>query len=93
MDSLWRVMCNSACMMTRKNHPAATRPPMILGTVSWIADELIGIRTLEQRLSRRLQSRAPQNGQSLLSGIHNLNQRIDVLDRALDEYISTGKVA
>ena len=86
-------MCNSACMMTRKNHPAATRPPMILGTVSWIADELIGIRTLEQRLSRRLQSRAPQNSQSLLSGIHNLNQRIDVLDRALDEYISTGKVA
>jgi hypothetical protein len=66
---------------------------MILGTVSWIADELIGIRTLEQRLSRRLQSRARQNSQSLLSGIHNLNQRIDVLDRALDEYISTGKVA
>jgi len=66
---------------------------MILGTVSWIADELVGIRTLEQRLSRRLQSRAPQNNQSLLSGIQALNQRIDLLDRALDEYISTGKVA
>jgi len=66
---------------------------MILGTVSWIADELIGIRTLEQRFSRRLQSRAPQNSQSLLSGLHDLNQRIEVLDRALDEYISTGKVA
>lgn len=80
-------------MMTRKKHTAVTRPPMILGTVSWIADELIGIRTLEQRLSRRLQSRAPQNSQSLLSGIENLNLRIDVLDRALDEYISTRKVA
>jgi hypothetical protein len=66
---------------------------MILGTVSWIADELVGIRTLEQRLSRRLQSRAPQSSQSLLSGIEDLNQRIDLLDRALDEYISTGKVA
>lgn len=66
---------------------------MIFGTVSWIADELIGIRTLEQRLSRRLQSRAPQNGQLLLTRIQDLNQRIDLLDRALDEYISTGKVA
>ena len=80
-------------MMTRKKHLAATRPPMILGTVSWIADELIGIRTLEQRLSRRLESRALHDNQSLLSGIQDLNHRIDVLDRALDEYISTGKVA
>jgi hypothetical protein len=80
-------------MMTRKKRPAMGRTPMILGTVSWIADELIGIRTLEQRLSRRLESRAPQNGQFLLSRIQDLNQRIDLLDRALDEYISTGKVA
>ena len=80
-------------MMIRKRHTLATRPAMILGTVSWIADELIGIRMVEQRLSRRLQSRVPQNSQALLSGIQHLNQRIDVLDRALDEYISTGKVA
>jgi hypothetical protein len=80
-------------MMTCKKHSLVTRPAMILGVVSWIADELIGIRTLEQRLSRRLQSRAPQNNQSLLSGIQHLNQRIDVLDRALDEYICTGNVA
>ena len=86
-------MCNRAYMMTRKKHPVVNRPPMILGTVSWIADELIGIRMVEQRLSRRLQSRVPQNSQALLSGIQDLNQRIDVLDRALDEYISTGKVA
>ena len=80
-------------MMTRKKRPAMNRTPMILGTVSWIADELIGIRTLEQRLSRRLESPAPQNRQFLLSRIQDLNQRIELLDRALDEYISTGKVA
>jgi hypothetical protein len=66
---------------------------MILGTVSWIADELIGIRTLEQCLSRRLESRAPQDKTFLVSRIQDLNQRIDLLDRALDEHISTGKVA
>jgi hypothetical protein len=66
---------------------------MIFGAVSWIVDELIGIRTVEQRLSRRLQSRAPQNSQILLSRIQDLNQRIDLLDRALDEYCGTRKVA
>jgi len=79
--------------VTHKKYSVVRRPAMILGTISWIADELIGIRTVEQRLSRRLQSRAPQNSQSLLTGIQDLNQRIDVLDRALDQYISTGKVA
>lgn len=79
--------------MTRKKHPIVTRTPMILGTVSWIADALIGIRTLEQNLSMRLQSRAPQNSQILHTRIQDLNQRIDLLDRALDEYINTGKVA
>jgi hypothetical protein len=66
---------------------------MILGTVSWIADELIGIRTLEQSLSKRLQSRAPQNKQILHNRIQDLNLRIDLLDRAIDKYISTGKEA
>ena len=80
-------------MMTRKKHLVQTRIPMIPETVSWIADELIGIRTLEQRLSRRLESGSPQNSQTLLNGIQNLNQRIDLLDRALDEYMSTRKVA
>jgi len=78
-------------MMTRKKNSVPERTPEVLGTVSWIADELIGIRTLEQRLHRRLGSRAPLNSQSLLSGIQVLNQRIDVLDRALDDYISTGR--
>ena len=80
-------------MMTRKTNTVVTGPPRIFGAVTWIANELIGIRTLEQRLSRRLQARGPQNNQLLLSRIQDLNQRIDVLDRALDEYISTGKVA
>ena len=79
--------------MTRKKHPIVTHTPMILGTVSWIADELIGIRTLEQSLSKRLQSRAPQNNQILHNRIQDLNLRIDLLDRAIDKYISTGKEA
>lgn len=80
-------------MMTHRTPIVVNGSPRILGTVSWLADELMGIRTLEQRLSRRLQARGPQNNQLLLSRIQDLNQRIDLLDRALDEYISTGKVA
>lgn len=79
-------------MMTSKKRSSAPTP-VIFGTVSWIADELIGIRTLEQHLSRRLQSQTPQDKQFLFSRIQDLNQRINLLDRALDEYIGTGKVA
>jgi len=61
--------------------------PMILGRTSWIADELMGIRTLEHRLSRRLKSARPQNRQYLLSNIQDLNWRVELLDRALDEYV------
>jgi len=63
--------------------------PMILGRTSWIADELMGIRTLEHRLSRRLKSERPQNRQYLLSNIQDLNWRVELLDRALDEYVAT----
>jgi hypothetical protein len=80
-------------MITSKIQTAEPRTPVIFGAISWIVDELIGIRTLEQRLSRRLQSRAPQNSRILLSRIQDLNQRIDLLDRVLDEYGTTGKVA
>jgi hypothetical protein len=58
---------------------------MILGRASWIADELIGIRTLEQRLSKKLKSGRTQNRQYLLSNIQDLNWRVELLDRALDE--------
>ena len=61
--------------------------PTISGKPSWIADELIGIRTLEQRLSRKLQSGRPQNRQYLLNHIQDLNWRVELLDRALDEYV------
>ena len=67
--------------------------PMILGRTSWIADELIGIRNLEQRLSRKLKSGRPQNRQYLLSNIQDLNWRVELLDRALDECVATGDQA
>jgi len=66
---------------------------MILGRTSWIADELIGIRNLEQRLSRKLKSGRPQNRQYLLSNIQDLNWRVELLDRALDEYVGTANAA
>lgn len=56
------------------------------GKALWIADELIGIRTLEQRLSKKLQTRPSANSRILLKGIRALNIRIDLLDRALDEF-------
>jgi hypothetical protein len=58
-----------------------------------IADELIGIRTLEQRLSRKLKSGRPQNRQYLLNHIQDLNWRVELLDRALDEYVGTNQDA
>jgi hypothetical protein len=85
-------------MTTRKKHNAVNRPAMtagaaIAGTASWIADELIGIWTLERSLSKRLESRTPQNQKALLNHIQDLNRRIDLLDRALDEYVWTGSAA
>jgi hypothetical protein len=68
---------------THKNH--LREDPVIFGKTSWIADELIGIRTLEQRLSKKLKSGRPQNRQYLLSNIQDLNWRVELLDRALDE--------
>jgi hypothetical protein len=68
---------------THKSH--LREDPMTLGRTSWIADELIGIRTLEQRLCKKLKSGRPQNQQYLLSNIQDLNWRVELLDRALDE--------
>lgn|SRR5512143_1526432 len=72
---------------THKNH--LRQDPMILGRTSWIADELIGIRTLEQRLCRKLKSGRLQNRQYLINHIQDLNWRVELLDRALDEYVGT----
>ncbi len=62
------------------------------GKVSWIAEELIGIRTLEERLSRKLNSRpsADQN-RMLLDGIRVLNGRVELLDRALEDLRRAGR--
>ena len=76
---------------TLKNH--LRQDPIILGRTSWIADELIGIKTLEQRLFRKLKSGRPQNRQYLLSHIQDLNWRVELLDRALDEYVGTSNYA
>jgi hypothetical protein len=65
-------------------HKNLRQDPMTSGRTSWIADELIGIRTLEQRLCKKLKSGRPQNRQYLLSHIQDLNWRVELLDRALD---------
>ena len=70
---------------THKNYQC--QDPMILGKTSWIADELMGIRTLEQRLCKKLKSARPENRQYLLSHIQDLNWRVELLDRALDEHV------
>ena len=66
-----------------KNH--LLQDPMISGRSSWIADELIGIRTLEQQLCKKLKSGRLENRQYLLNHIQDLNWRVELLDRALDD--------
>jgi len=65
----------------------------VLGRASWIADELIGIRTLEKRLSKKLKSALAANDRVLVDGIRDLNTRVDLLDRVLDEYSRTRRAA
>ena len=65
----------------------------VFGKVSWIADELAGIRNLEARLSKKLKSRSAANRRMLLNGIRNLNTRVELLDRALDEFSRAGRAA
>jgi hypothetical protein len=65
-----------------------------LGNTSWIADELIGIRTLEERISKRLKSNpAPNSRALLLMGLRDLNTRVESLDRALDEFSRSRRAA
>ena len=58
----------------------------IFGTISSIADELIGIRTTEQRLCEEIGSPSGQNNSYLLDRIEDLNARLDKLDRTLNGY-------
>lgn len=90
----WLSRCKSNCMNApKKNLLESNRNPVVLGRMSWIADELIGIRTLEQRLSKKLQSTSTSNKRILLDGIRTLNTRVELLDRALDEYSRAGLAA
>ena len=63
--------------------PQEQRKPINL---SWIVDELIGIRTLERRLCDELGSPRRPNPSYLLDRIQLLSCRVDKLDRVLDEY-------
>jgi len=73
-------------MNVQKKNPENGRNSGVFGKVSWIADELMGIRHLEERLSKKLNSKLEvSNSRVLLDGIRDLNTRVELLDRALDE--------
>lgn len=72
--------------MSLQNQPDRQGEVVILGKLSWIADELIGIRAVEQRLSEEIGSAAGGDHSELLSRINDLQGRVNNLDRALDEY-------
>lgn len=65
--------------------------PKIFGTISWIAQELDGIRTIEQRLCKKLESGTPTDKRFLVDEIRELNVRVHVLDQALDKYVSPSR--
>ena len=80
-------------MNVHKKKLESSRNPGVFGEVSWIADELMGIRTLEERLSRKLQSKNAASNRVLLNGIRDLNTRVALLDRALDEFSRSRRAA
>ena len=77
-------------MIAYNKNPETSRNPVIFGTISWIANELVGIRTVEQRLSKKIQSSTATDKRFLLNQIRDLNVRVQLLDRALDNYGSHG---
>ena len=80
-------------MIVQKKNLESHRDSGVCGRISWIADELTGIRTLEMRLSKKLKLAPAANNRVLLDGIRELNTRVDVLDRALDEFSRTRRAA
>jgi hypothetical protein len=81
-------------MNVHKKSMETGRNPGVSGKMSWIADELLGIRTLEERLSKKLNSKpAAANNRVLLDGIRDLNTRVELLDRALDEFSRSRRAA
>ena len=81
-------------MNVPKKNLESSRNSGVFGKASWIADELMGIRTLEERLSKKLNSKpAASNNRVLLNGIRDLNTRLEMLDRALDEFSRSRRAA
>jgi hypothetical protein len=81
-------------MNVRKKRIETGRNPGVLGKISWIADELIGIRIVEERLSKKLKAKpAAAKSRVLLDGIRDLNMRVELLDRALDEFSRSRRAA
>jgi hypothetical protein len=81
-------------MNVSKKNLESSRNSGVSGKASWIADELIGIRTLEERLSKKLNSKpAAANNRVLLDGIQDLKTRVELLDRALDELSRSRRAA
>ena len=77
-----------------KRNLESGRNPGVFGKVSWIADELMGIRTLEERLSKKLNAQpAAGNKKVLLDGIRDLNTRVELLNRALDQFSRARRAA
>lgn len=72
--------------MNLQNRPDRQGEVVIFGKLAWIADELIGIRAVEQRLCEEIGSAAVRDHDELLSRINDLRGRVNNLDRALDEY-------
>lgn len=80
-------------MNVSKRNTWYSRNPKAAGRVSWIAEELIGIRTLEERLAKKLKSTSAGDNRLLLDGIRDLSTRVELLDRALDEFSRTRRAA
>lgn len=72
--------------MSLRNRREPQGETVILGKLSWIADELVGIRAVEQRLSEEIRSPGERDNGDLLSRINDLRGRVSNLDRAIDEY-------
>ena len=82
------------CMNVHKKSVESGRNEGVFGKITWIADELVGIRTLEMRLSKKLNSKPEAaNNRVLLEGIRHLNTRVELLDRALDEFSRSRRAA
>lgn len=53
---------------------------------AWIVDQLIGIRDQEKQLAEEFATSDGRSSMRLRMGVAELNRRLEMLDRALDEY-------